>query len=195
MKWLTVFVFICVVILLLIIMPYCWMHFVGRASIRKLLKVGVHEFNNESDLMYWVDYGTLLGLRRDNDVILWDNDADICVLDHPQLHEKLWNIAGRLNNHQIVWTRVTDRIYRFYHRWLPVLYHVDVYIYVKDGDTLRGPEGPKSDVPSDFIGDNLQDMHWQGLVVKTPEKIHETLVWRYGKNYMTPRPFFKGRGA
>lgn len=193
MKRSTVFVLIAITLCAVLLLAYSYMCF-GRASIRKLLKVGVQEFNNEKDLTYWVDYGTLLGLRRNNDVILWDNDVDICVLDHPQLHEKLWSIAGRLDDHQIVWTRVAGGIYRFYHRCLPVLYHADVYVYVKDGDMLRGPEGSKSDVPSDLVG-NRQDMQWQGLSVKTPEKIHETLVWRYGENYMTPRPLFKGRGA
>lgn len=33
------------------------------------------------NIRYWLDYGTLLGVVRDNDLIPWDSDLDFCILD------------------------------------------------------------------------------------------------------------------
>jgi len=174
-----------------------WMHF-ARARIRDLLVWGSRAFKEEG-LDYWIDYGTLLGLKRGSDVILWDNDADFCVLESPDLDAKLWKIALRLSDYGIVWTRVAEGIYRFYHRCLPVLVHADVDVFKLDGDMLRGPEGPKSDIPSSLIGSRPQVVNLlkgaPSVEFQIPEKVHETLVWRYGEDYMIPRPFFKGRAA
>jgi len=30
---------------------------------------------------YWVDFGSLLGIHRDGDLILYDNDVDLAILD------------------------------------------------------------------------------------------------------------------
>lgn len=34
---------------------------------------------NESKIFYWLGQGTLLGIHRDNKLIEWDHDIDICV--------------------------------------------------------------------------------------------------------------------
>jgi phosphorylcholine metabolism protein LicD len=47
---------------------------------------------NKYNINYWVDFGTLLGIIRENDIILYDNDVDICLVDTPELHEKM-NLA------------------------------------------------------------------------------------------------------
>lgn len=180
---------IVVLVVLLVLWWTCHVH----PHIRAMLIWGAHVFNEEG-IEYWVDYGSLLGLVRGGDVIIWDNDVDFCVLDCPDLDAKLWRAAGKLFDSGIVWTRVSDGIYRFYHRSLPMIVHADVFRYTRDGETLRGPEGPKSDISAALVG-SPQTREFQGVVLKVPEKVHETLVWRYGDDYMTPKPLFKGRGA
>lgn len=49
-------------------------------KIRKLLK-DTNEIFRKYNLVYWIDGGTLLGAIRHGDVIPWDDDADICILD------------------------------------------------------------------------------------------------------------------
>ena len=34
---------------------------------------------NEKKIFYWIGQGTLLGIHRDNKLIEWDHDIDICV--------------------------------------------------------------------------------------------------------------------
>lgn len=42
-------------------------------------------------MQHWVDFGSLLGLIRNGDLILHDNDVDVVVLDPdwPRLQEQL----------------------------------------------------------------------------------------------------------
>ena len=46
---------------------------------------------NETDITYWVDFGTLLGIHREGDIILLDNDADICI---PSVTKEQWRRFG-----------------------------------------------------------------------------------------------------
>jgi lipopolysaccharide cholinephosphotransferase len=46
--------------------------------IRDMLK-DLHGLFTTFDIMYWMDGGTLLGAVRHQDVIPWDDDADLCI--------------------------------------------------------------------------------------------------------------------
>lgn len=187
MKGVVVLIGAAVVIVIVLCAWQCWM----RARLRELLAWGADALSAEG-VDYWIDYGTLLGVVREGDVILWDNDVDFCVFDCPELQTKLWRVAQRLCDKGVVWTRVSDGIFRFYHRLIPLVIHADVYVYIRDGSVLKGPEGPKSNIEVDLIG-VPQDRRWREVTLRVPERVHETLVSRYGSNYMTPKPFFKGR--
>ena len=47
----------------------------------KNLELIVKIFNNKN-IFYWIGQGTLLGITRDNKLIEWDHDIDICLWDH-----------------------------------------------------------------------------------------------------------------
>ena len=47
----------------------------------KNLELVVKLLNNK-DIFYWIGQGTLLGITRDNKLIEWDHDIDICLWDH-----------------------------------------------------------------------------------------------------------------
>ena len=49
-----------------------------RKTIRELF-IKTINFLHKNNITYWVDFGTLLGIHRDGDIILGDNDADICI--------------------------------------------------------------------------------------------------------------------
>ena len=46
--------------------------------LRNLLIKTVPILNN-NNIEYWIDFGTLLGLHRDKDIIIGDTDCDICI--------------------------------------------------------------------------------------------------------------------
>ena len=50
-----------------------------KEIIRQMLKA-TDEILSNSKVEYWIDGGTLLGTIRHKDIIPWDDDADICIL-------------------------------------------------------------------------------------------------------------------
>ena len=44
---------------------------------------------NENKIFYWVGHGSLLGIKRDNKLIEWDHDIDICVWNNDTSKEKI----------------------------------------------------------------------------------------------------------
>lgn len=62
----------------------------------------------EAGCVYWLDFGTLLGVYRDDDIILHDNDCDIGILDPD------WDAIEALLNKRLrskgYWTKVCERL-------------------------------------------------------------------------------------
>ena len=70
--------------------------FYERRTIRNLLIKLINEFEKEN-VKYWVDFGSLLGMMREKDIILGDNDGDVCILkDDKENTEKVQNIVQRM---------------------------------------------------------------------------------------------------
>ena len=149
---------------------------------------------NHVGVKYWVDFGTLLGIHREGDIILHDNDIDVCL---PSVTEELLECFG---------THIVDQGYRFEaHVWPTIsrvyessglytdLYHVALS---DDGAVYHGATGSNSDVPADLIG-TLQTINWtvhgRTVTVSVPENVPGVLEWRYGEDYMKPRRGHKGR--
>ena len=57
-------------------------HLARRAYLRQLL-LDVGAALSSLDRCWWLDFGSLLGIYRDNDLILHDNDIDVAVLLPP----------------------------------------------------------------------------------------------------------------
>ena len=159
-------------------------------ELRKML-VNVGSVFNDHDMHYWIDFGTLLGIVRENDIILGDNDIDLCINDDAESHKKMLGpITSRL---KALGYAVTKESWSAYRVWKGSLF-ADIYITSIEDDTIKGATGPNSDVSKFLIG-NPKNIYWKlsALNLKAPENIHEVLVWRYGTDYMTPKPGFKGR--
>ena len=73
-------------------------HFYRRKSIRDNLKTIV-KILNDTSINYWLDFGTLLGIVRENDIIWGDLDCDICVRNDKQLDSNLIGLSARLNSY------------------------------------------------------------------------------------------------
>ena len=148
---------------------------------------------NDHDVYYWVDFGTLLGLHREGGVILGDNDIDICIVDDSATHQLMKGpVTTRLTE---LGYRVTKETWSAYRVWKNGIF-ADIYLTAYDGDTIKGATGPNSNIAKNLVG-IPQTMYWKlgGVYVKVPEYVEEVLVWRYGDDFMTPRPGFKGRDS
>ena len=158
-------------ILIIIILVWILYIFLQRKIIRNLFIKTIKNLEKDN-IEYWVDFGTLLGIERDKDIILGDNDADICIVNTPENLNKFYksNIGKFAYNN----------IYRVYNLWL----FVDLYIIEIVNDQYKAPTGEIIDI--NFIQPiqkkNIQ-LNGHKINVSLPNKIKDTLYYRYGNNW------------
>ena len=149
---------------------------------------------NDNHVFYWADFGTLLGIIRENDIIYGDGDADMCITANLD-RRTLRHIDSYLRKHGLYIRKEKDwpayRIWFLEHKRSP---HVDVYINrtSDDGQSYLGAANSCMDIPKRLIGQPRR-ITWQDVKVFVPERTRETLVWRYGKDYMIPKDNARGR--
>lgn len=140
---------------------------------------------------YWADFGTLLGFRRDGDIILSDKDADLGVLNSekprilslaPAFAAAGLEITDRGGRSQRV-LRVRDR---------STGYHLDIYTYAVDGAMLRSELlSPFEDIPAGLVKRRVSAV-FLGAPIRVPEDVDAVLRHRYGDSFQTPRRGDKG---
>jgi len=166
--------------------------------IRKILRemlINIVNIFNKHNIYYWVDFGTLLGIYREKDIILGDNDIDICILDTDKTHEIIkTKITFDLNKYNYIIKKLDWDAYRIYYYIGSGQFFADIYINKIKDKTIIGATGKNSNISKDKIG-KVRKIKWNNLYVSVPENINETLKWRYGDDYMTPKYKFKGRDS
>jgi len=166
----------------------------NRRKHLRLIAVTTLKLFNKYNIDYWIDFGTLLGVIRDNDIIYKDNDVDIVIVDSKDNHEKMKLVKRAIEKLGFKLVKETWSAYRVKKYGL----FADIYINQKDykEKVFIGSIGVNSNIPFDLVG-TPKTIVWRryNLDVKVPEHIHSTLLWRYGPDYMTPRQGFKGRSS
>jgi hypothetical protein len=187
MKLLIVLAIVIVIVIILFIK--CNGVYITRRILRTMA-IDIIDTFNICHIDYWVDFGTLLGIIREGDIILGDNDVDICVVESPELHEKMKMAKSILEEKGYTFTKESWDAYRFkkYYRV------ADIYINKinRERNIYHGAEGDKSDISIDYI-QPTSIVKWKNVDVKCPSKINETLVYRYGCDWRTPKKDYKGR--
>jgi hypothetical protein len=149
---------------------------------------------------YFVDFGTLLGLHREKDVILHDNDADVVLLD-PDFDALLPRLAAALPQFRVT-TVVPSEDASV--RWLRVIAGplgapvgvMDLYggWLSECGKHIGIPQGHGDlcDVPASLVLP-LGRMRWRGASLSCPADVESVLAHRYGPTWRVPRYMDKGR--
>ena len=187
-KLILIILIICIIISIIIYLLY---PYILRNILRNMAK-DIIPILNKYEIDYWVDFGTLLGIIRENDIILYDNDIDICLVDTPELHEKMKQAKDEFIKLGYSFKRMHWNAYRVYK------YNIfaDLYLNKKDNTKTQyiGATGETSNISYSLIG-NPKYIKWDkfNINIKVPENINETLMYRYGNDYMTPKRNFKGR--
>ena len=165
-----------------------------RKNLREML-INIVNIFNKHNIYYWIDFGTLLGIYREKDIILGDNDIDICILDNYETHEIIkTKITFDLNKYNYIIKKLDWNAYRIYYYIGPIHFFADIYINKVKNQTIIGATGKNSNISKKLIG-NIIKIKWNNIYINVPENIHETLKWRYGADYMTPKYKFKGRDS
>ena len=149
-----------------------------RKVIRELFTNLTENFHKEN-VEYWTDFGTLLGVKRDSDIIIGDNDADICIINTPENIEKCKKVVDKMGGEYLDWGA-----FRVYQTSLVKKIFVDIYIPEIINNQYKNPTGELIDVnmihpiekKSFKLGNNTIDIY-------VPQKIDLVLDNRYGKNW------------
>lgn len=157
-----------------------------QIRLREALPI-ITEYLNVNNVTYWVDFGTLLGLHREKDIIMADNDIDICILRGEQ--EKVRKVLQEfIKTHPEFTMKEYDwDAFRLFYKGV----HIDVYkalMIEKEGKMMV--EIPDSkDTPFELLQElETVDLpfHGKSIRVSHPVKWEELLKFRYGKKWSTP---------
>jgi hypothetical protein len=161
-----------------------------RRELRRLLR-DVSAVLDANGIDYWCDFGTLLGLARDRDLILGDKDIDmsIPIAEKPRVMALAPAFAAR-------GYRVTDqggaarKLLRVHDTRTP--FYADLYPYERAGETLRSLlNSPAEDLPAALVAQRRRLAAFEASV-PAPADLEAMLVLRYGPDYRVPRRNDKG---
>lgn len=165
-------------------------------KIRSLLKVTIG-IMNDNNIPYFVAEGTLLGIIRDGDLIKWDTDGDIIVINQDKF--KLLNIIqenlppGYILSVGCCQSRIIEPVKNNF---------VDIFFYET---TSSGKVQPCSHLHrwsdtyfswlSNFFAMSsfqtkdifpLKQMNWDGVAISIPNNVDRVLETQYGSSWKTP---------
>jgi hypothetical protein len=161
---------------------------------------------NEMGVPYHIDYGTLLGLVRDGDLIPWDHDMDMSIMapDLKTFRKTFWRLRLRgwrinANSHFIrkphpAWKanslrsiKIRNRNFLFFGRGRVVM---DVFIkYPHEGFAWWKLLGENCRAPLHHF-EGYETIDYGGRKVHVPRDYEKYLEHLYGADWRTPKRNF-----
>lgn len=159
----------------------------------RLLEDVTHLFE-ASGIQFWLEGGTLLGIRREGRLLPWDNDLDISI--HEDQVHKLGSLFLSLkkNNYRVRTRQFTENSNFFKNRNLRMIkirksyffglvkgkVCLDVFIkYTSDQKTYWEIAGKVKNVPTKFYT-SFSKISFKNKSYTIPEFTDEYLTYRYG---------------
>lgn len=157
----------------------------AREIIKKLSYYAI-----EDNIPLLLDFGTLLGIVRDNDVILWDDDVDFSIVNLPiELDFEMWllntikkiNLPLNLNiRSKIVDNKQVSYILYFKNE-LYKIFSISISLRELKGDNyIHLPSGGMWYAPKKFF-EKLEIIEWNNNKVIVPCCYKEYLKFLYGE--------------
>jgi phosphorylcholine metabolism protein LicD len=175
-----------ILIIIQIIRPYI------RRYILRNLATDLCKTLNKHKVDYWVDFGTLLGIVREKDIILRDEDVDVVLVQTSSLENQMKLVMDDLEKMGYLCKK--EETWDAYRTYTTNGLYADMYINKKDyeKEMYMGSTGETSNISYSLIGNPIF-IKWNEIDVRVPENTHDVLVFRYGDDYMIPKNGFKGR--
>jgi hypothetical protein len=179
-------------------------HSYRRNRLRSLFTFVIHHLEQEH-VDYWIDFGTLLGVTRDKDIIFGDNDIDICIWDTPKNHASVRQALQNMSKVCYVSDLLDWGAYHVYDTlankdsdgnseapFYKKAVHVDLYVVRRKGDFVEFPDEPISVdliVPTrkQWVVCNEKN-HWCFV----PNQVDKLLETRYGDYSKRGRRWYLG---
>jgi len=140
---------------------------------------------NRHNIKYWADFGTLLGIVRDKNVISWDNDVDFSILQSECF--KIYPIIGDILANNTVGYVKCHHVGAFKIFFKGQNWHCDIYPWIIDGQIVKHPQ--KCFGLPTFPTYEIEDLiltDFNNIKIKIPIHYENRLVRLYG-DWKTPR--------
>lgn len=147
-----------------------------------------------SSYKYWLDFGSLLGIHRDGDLILHDNDVDIAVLN-PDWDQLQHHLSASLPQYSVRLEYPSDAVGdTVFLRVYCMLGFADIFgaAEIEEGRLLVDcGHGDTTSIAKDLIVPT-GSMEWKGVEINVPRDLEGALLARYGPTWRIPRYMDKG---
>lgn len=142
-----------------------------------------------SDYKYWLDFGSLLGIHRDGDLILHDNDVDLAVLD-PDWDQLQAHLSASLPQYTVRLEYPSDAVGdTVFLRVYCMLGFADIFGAEEIGEgrlLVDCGHGDATSISKDLIVPT-GSMEWKGVKINVPRDQEGALLARYGATWHIPR--------
>ena len=160
----------------------------GSYTTNDVVKIVV-DLLNQQGLTWWLEFGQLLSMHRDNKPLDWVDDWDFCIIkkDNKTFND-IFNLIRPLSTNHFV---KDDNIIRF--NLLGVEFDFYFCQYNEKNKKMRylNFEEGSYDMPS-FFYDRLDNINWNQCSFNVPRHLDYYLLLRYGENWKTPIKKFMG---
>jgi len=179
----------------------------NRKNAHKLLRISC-EILEDLGVHYWLDFGTLLGLIRENQLIEWDKDMDLSI--RFESDEQIKALIAAVSKHYPVktlgesirpeaWKLGKYRTIKAFHKKYGLIRtdpHLDFFtqyrgIYDNQTEaTYRSIiAGVNNEIPATYV-DELDSFHFEGHDFAIPNHPETFLALRYGEDWRTPKKYW-----
>lgn len=156
------------------------------------LTLFVDDLLERHGIVHWLDYGTLLGAVRNGELIPWDGDVDLGILDRDV--ESVLRLAPEVEQAGYVIKTVSDAVVRISYSAINDA-HVDLFAWREEAGSLSHDEDPalqwpgmtdRTTFPASYV-EALSSVELHGRSFPAPGDPHGFLRdHRYGPDYLTP---------
>ncbi len=151
---------------------------------------------NESDIHYWLDWGSLLGIIRDGDLIPYDSDIDLGIFledidNYYKLKEKFEIKGYSFHNIDKFSLSLSLKV-----KPVHCIPYLDVWTWRVEGNKAILNNSNKEIFCDVSYYKELRTVDWEGFKVKVPKDTENYLSMRYGDDWRTPiRNFHTSRSC
>lgn len=136
---------------------------------------------NKEEMNYFIFYGTLLGIIRENDFIEYDTDTDIVLFYKDK--DKFLELIPSMDEYGFKIVRFTENIISI----MKENEYIDLYFFQEKRNLLlRKIWYCQGLVIKYNILSNFKNYQFKNINVKIPENYNKALKYLYGKNWKIP---------